>query len=58
MQSIDDLSNPFGNPNEACLHQALYHIENGAFDQSKQTFVRLPHNDIEIRSLRDEIGAY
>jgi C-terminal processing protease CtpA/Prc len=31
----DDITRPFGNPNEACLKQAINHIENGSFIMDK-----------------------
>lgn len=54
----DDLRHVFGNPQEASLHQALYHIENGAFDQTKAGVRSLPANRVDYNSLQDEIGAH
>ncbi len=37
-QTPDDLDHDFGDRNEACLHQALYFIQNGNFDASLKSF--------------------
>ena len=56
VQSTDDITVPFGNNEENCLSQALYHIENGSFDMQKSVY-RSVHNKVEYRSIRDLIGA-
>jgi len=53
----DGVSEPFGSLQEASLHQALYHIANGSFDQTKAGYSLIPANRVEYRSLEDEIGA-
>lgn len=53
----DDITEPFGSSQEKSLYQALYHIENGSFDQRKAGYRMIPENKVEYRSLEDEIGA-
>ncbi|MBS3807907.1 MAG: hypothetical protein KGY60_10420 [Bacteroidales bacterium] len=53
----DGVTELFGSPQEASLHQALYHIANGSFDQTKAGYPAIPANRVEYRSLEDEIGA-
>ena len=55
--SADDITEPFGSSQENSLYQALYHIENGSFDQRKAGYRMIPANKVEYRSLEDEIGA-
>jgi len=42
-QVADDISHPFGDAQEACLHQALHHIEFGVFDNTKHTAADNPY---------------
>ncbi|MEE4196577.1 MAG: S41 family peptidase [Bacteroidales bacterium] len=53
----DDLTNDFGDVNEACLQETLYHIENGTFSSTKSgnEIIRKPR--VEYHNLKDEIGA-
>ena len=53
----DGVTELFGSPQETSLHQALYHIANGSFDQTKAGYRLMPENRVEYRSLEDEIGA-
>ena len=52
----DDVSKDFGDPNESCLKQALYYIENGEFSGtiSKKT----SKQGIEQTGFRQEISAW
>ncbi|OFX21564.1 MAG: hypothetical protein A2041_01250 [Bacteroidetes bacterium GWA2_31_9b] len=54
----DDLTHDFGDVNESSLAEALYHIRNGSFSskKSKLTIKRQPKK--EIRTPKDELGAY
>lgn len=42
-QVVDDITHPFGDSKEACLHQALYHIEFGVFDNTKHVATENPY---------------
>jgi C-terminal processing protease CtpA/Prc len=53
----DDLTHQFGDRNEACLHQALYFIENGSFDNLKACPTIKPYN-YNWKGLQKLIGAY
>jgi len=53
----DDITKNFGNVNEACLEEALYHIVNGSFSSKKSAGEMVRRPKIEYNSLKDEIGA-
>ncbi|HSH53362.1 MAG TPA: S41 family peptidase [Bacteroidales bacterium] len=53
----DDITKNFGNLNEACLEEALYHIENGSFSSIKSAAEIKRRFKIEYNNLKDEIGA-
>ena len=53
----DDITKDFGDLNEACLNEALYHTENGSFSSKKSVHEIKRKTEIEYNSLKDEIGA-
>ena len=55
----DDLTNPFGDLDEACLNQAVYYLNNGTFDDqiiAKKAYTKI--DQVELRGLRAIIGAF
>lgn len=53
----DDITKNFGNLNEACLEEVLYHIENGSFSSKKSAGEIVRMSKIEYNNFKDEIGA-
>lgn len=53
----DDKTKNFGDLNEACLNEALYHIETGSFSSKKSSHEIKRKPEIEYHNLKDEIGA-
>ena len=53
----DDLTHRFGDPEESCLSEALFYIENGNFSTPAKA-VRIPKSHIKYEGMRMEIGAY
>lgn len=56
-QRTDDLTHRFGHPEESCLREALFYIENGNFSTPAKA-VRIPKQHIRYKGMRMEIGAY
>jgi carboxyl-terminal processing protease len=57
-EAADDLTHDFGNRNEACLEQALYYIQYGAFKETKKAGKMPRYYDHHWNGFEMVIGAY